>query len=70
MIPTQIIGFFFGSEETGFYFLVSSALQALELFTIQLMKVAAAQFIGINAPKGLLATFNGIAGGLHYGIGR
>lgn len=34
------------------------------------MKVAAAQYIGLNAPKGLLATFNGIAGGLHYGIGR
>ena len=34
------------------------------------MKVAAAQYIGLKAPKGLLATFNGIAGGLHYGIGR
>ena len=44
--------------------------EAMELFTINLFKVACAQWVGANAPQGLLATLNGISGGIHYGIGR
>lgn len=44
--------------------------EALELFTYQLKKVAASRYIGENSPKGLLATLNGLAGGMHYGFGK
>ena len=59
---------------TGYSYITSPWLafpfEGLELFTIQLMKIATVQYIGINAPKGLLATLNGIAGGVHYGMGK
>ena len=45
-------------------------LHTLKLFPMDLMKVAAAQYIGANAPMGLLGTLNGIARGLHHGIGK
>jgi len=44
--------------------------EALEVFTYQLKKVAASRYIGQNAPEGLLATLNGLAGGFHYGFGK
>ena len=44
--------------------------EALELFTYQLKKVAASRYVGMNAPPGLLATLNGLAGGMHYGFGK
>ena len=43
---------------------------ALEVFTYQLTQVATSRYIKENAPKGLLATLNGLAQGLHYGFGR
>ena len=44
--------------------------EALEVFTYQLKKVATSRYVGENAPEGLLATLNGISGGLHYGFGK
>jgi len=44
--------------------------EAMEAFTLNLMKVGAQTYIGANAPKGLLGTVNGIAGGLHFGFGK
>ena len=44
--------------------------EALELFTYQLKKVATSRYVGENAPEGLLATLNGLAGGMHYGFGK
>lgn len=44
--------------------------EAMELFTINLFKVACAQYVGENAPPGLLATMNGITGCVHYGLGK
>ena len=44
--------------------------EALELFTYQLKKVACSKYIGEKAPTGLLATLNGLAGGMHYGFGK
>ena len=44
--------------------------EALELFTIQGVKVATSKYVGENSPKGLLATLNGLAGGMHYGFGK
>ena len=32
--------------------------------------MATSRYIKENAPKGLLATLNGLAQGLHYGFGR
>lgn len=49
---------------------MSFPFEALELFTLQLMKVATSQYAGQRAPKGLLATLNGMAGGMHYGFGK
>ena len=40
------------------------------MFTYQLKKVATSKYVGDNAPKGLLATLNGLAGGMHYGFGK
>ncbi len=44
--------------------------EALEVFTYQLKKVATSRYVGENAPEGLLATLNGLAGGMHYGFGK
>ncbi|KAB7496862.1 Major facilitator superfamily domain-containing protein 6 [Armadillidium nasatum] len=44
--------------------------EILEIFTYQLMWVAAATYCPILAPKGLLATMTGIAGSVHYSLGR
>ena len=44
--------------------------EALEIFTYHLKKVAASRYVGMNAPPGLLATLNGLAGGMHYGFGK
>ena len=44
--------------------------EALELFTINLFKVACVKYVGENAPNGLLATMNGISGCIHYGLGK
>ena len=44
--------------------------EALELFTINLFKIACVQYVGENAPQGLLATMNGISGCIHYGLGK
>ncbi|KAK7080309.1 hypothetical protein SK128_013083 [Halocaridina rubra] len=42
----------------------------LEVFTYQIMWVAAVTFCPILAPKGLLATMTGLAGAVHYSVGR
>ncbi|KAK7067024.1 hypothetical protein SK128_018617 [Halocaridina rubra] len=44
--------------------------EALEVFTYQLMWVAAATYCPILAPKGLLATMTGVVGAVHYSIGK
>ncbi|XP_064113349.1 uncharacterized protein LOC135219996 isoform X1 [Macrobrachium nipponense] len=44
--------------------------EALEVFTYQLMWVAAATYCPILAPKGLLATMTGVAGAVHYSFGK
>jgi MFS family permease len=44
--------------------------EALELFTINLFKVACVQYVGEKSPPGLLATLNGISGCIHYGLGK
>ena len=44
--------------------------EALELFTINLFKIACVQYVGEMAPPGLLATLNGISGCIHYGLGK
>ncbi|XP_018006678.1 uncharacterized protein LOC108664575 [Hyalella azteca] len=44
--------------------------EALEVFTYQLMWVAVITFCPILAPKGLLGTMTGIAGAMHFNVGR
>jgi len=44
--------------------------EALEVFTIFLLRVGKARYIKINAPPGTLATLNGLAGGAHFGFGK
>lgn len=44
--------------------------ELLEIFTYQIMWVAAATYCPILAPKGLLATMTGLAGATHYSLGR
>ena len=44
--------------------------EALEVFTYQLKKVATSRYVGDNAPTGLLATLNGLAGCMHYAFGK
>nr|XP_053646239.1 uncharacterized protein LOC128698164 [Cherax quadricarinatus] len=44
--------------------------EVLELFTYQLMWVAAITYCPILAPKGLLATMTGITGSVHFSLGR
>ena len=44
--------------------------EALEVFTLFLLRVAIAQYIKVNAPEGTLATLNGMAGGAHFGFGK
>ncbi|XP_064096935.1 major facilitator superfamily domain-containing protein 6-like [Macrobrachium nipponense] len=44
--------------------------EMLEVFTYQIMWVAAVTFCPILAPKGLLATMTGLAGAIHYSVGR
>ncbi|XP_047486779.1 uncharacterized protein LOC125037619 [Penaeus chinensis] len=44
--------------------------ETLEVFTYQLMWVAAATYCPILAPKGLLATMTGMAGAMHYSFGK
>lgn len=49
---------------------MSFPFEALEVFTNTLFRVASIRYIGEIAPKGLLATLNGLVGGLHYGLGK
>ena len=44
--------------------------EALEVFTLFLLRVAIAKYIKVNAPEGTLATLNGMAGGAHFGFGK
>lgn len=43
--------------------------EVLEVFTYQIMWVAAATYCPILAPKGLLATMTGLVGSVHYSFG-
>eukprot|EP00094_Tigriopus_californicus_P006517 TCALIF_06275-PA protein Name:"Similar to mfsd6b Major facilitator superfamily domain-containing protein 6-B (Danio rerio)" AED:0.12 eAED:0.12 QI:0/0.6/0.5/0.66/0.8/0.66/6/102/512 len=49
---------------------MSFPFEGLEVFTNTLFRVASIRYIGEIAPKGLLATLNGLVGGLHYGMGK
>jgi len=44
--------------------------EALEVFTIFALQVAAAEFIKLHAPVGMLATLTGLQGGAHNGLGK
>ncbi|XP_042878928.1 major facilitator superfamily domain-containing protein 6-like [Penaeus japonicus] len=44
--------------------------EMLEVFTYQVMWVAAITYCPLLAPKGLLATMTGLAGATHYSLGR
>ncbi|XP_076032426.1 major facilitator superfamily domain-containing protein 6-like [Oratosquilla oratoria] len=44
--------------------------EMLEVFTYQIMWVAAATYCPILAPRGLMATMTGLAGAVHYSVGR
>nr|XP_053653742.1 major facilitator superfamily domain-containing protein 6-like [Cherax quadricarinatus] len=44
--------------------------EILEVFTYQLMWLAALSYCPLLAPKGLLATMTGLAGAIHYSLGR
>merc|ERR1719369_1310662 len=44
--------------------------EALEVFTIFLLRVGKARYIKLNAPPGTLATLTGLAGGAHFGFGK
>ena len=44
--------------------------EALEVFTIFLLRVGSASYVKINAPPGTLATLNGLSGGMHFGFGK
>merc|ERR1719305_2161588 len=56
----------------GYSFITSPYLafpfEALELFTNNLMRIASIQWVGSHAPPGLLATLNGVVGGIHFGF--
>jgi len=58
----------------GYSFITSPYLafpfEALELFTNNLMRIASIQWVGSHAPPGLLATLNGVVGGIHFGFGK
>ena len=44
--------------------------EVLEVFTYQIMWVAAVTYCPILAPKGLVATMTGLAGACHYSVGK
>ena len=44
--------------------------EAMEIFTLNLFKIACTQYVGEKAPPGLLATLNGLVGCVHYGLGK
>jgi len=44
--------------------------EALEVFTIQLLRVGSAKYIQMYAPLGALATLTGLSGGAHFGFGK
>merc|ERR1712037_339724 len=44
--------------------------EALEVFTIFLLRVGSASYVKVNAPPGTLATLNGLSGGMHFGFGK
>jgi len=44
--------------------------EALEVFTLFLLRVGSAEFVKVNAPPGTLATLNGMSGGMHFGFGK
>lgn len=70
-----IISFFcYAARHFGYAFMtdpwVVFPYELLEIFTYQIMWVAAATYCHILAPKGLLATMMGLAGSIHYSLGR
>ncbi|XP_063853444.1 major facilitator superfamily domain-containing protein 6-A-like [Scylla paramamosain] len=70
-----IISFFsYAARHFGYAFMTDPWLvfpyELLEIFTYQIMWVAAATYCHILAPKGLLATMMGLAGSIHYSLGR
>ncbi|KAK8379420.1 hypothetical protein O3P69_019376 [Scylla paramamosain] len=69
-----IISFFsYAARHFGYAFMTDPWLvfpyELLEIFTYQIMWVAAATYCHILAPKGLLATMMGLAGSIHYSLG-
>lgn len=44
--------------------------EALEIFTLYILRVAAANYIKVYAPPGTLATLTGISKGAHFGFGK
>ncbi|XP_064090441.1 major facilitator superfamily domain-containing protein 6-like isoform X2 [Macrobrachium nipponense] len=70
-----IISFFaYALRHFGYSFISSPWMvfpfELLEVFTYQLMWVAAITYCPILAPPGLLATMTGVAGAIHFSIGR
>jgi len=49
---------------------LSLPFEALEAVTIHLMGISMSLFCASAAPQGLLATLHGLAGSIHYSIGR
>ena len=44
--------------------------EAMEIFTLNLFKIAQLEKTREKAPTGLLATLNGLSGCMHYGLGK
>jgi len=44
--------------------------EALEVFTLFLLRVASSKYIQVQAPPGTLATMSGLSGGAHFGFGK
>ncbi|XP_071542120.1 major facilitator superfamily domain-containing protein 6 [Panulirus ornatus] len=70
-----VISFFvYAIRHFGYSFITNPwwvfPFEILEVFTYQLMWLAALTYCPILAPKGLLATMTGLAGSIHYSLGR
>jgi len=64
----------YGVRYVGYSFITCAwyafPFEALEVFTIQLLRVGSAKYVKVFAPPGTLATLTGLSGGAHFGFGK
>ena len=66
--------FIYGIRNFGYSYItepwMALPFETLEVITIHFVRVAFLKYIGMVAPKGLLATLNGLVASIHYGFGK